>query len=41
MKKDYKEPTITSEQIKVGVFGQYGHTGPISFLIPLLGICCH
>jgi hypothetical protein len=42
MKKEYKEPTITSEEIKVGVFGKYGCTnGPIAFINPLFNICCN
>jgi hypothetical protein len=42
MKKEYKEPTITSEEIKVGVFGKYGCTsGPIAFINPLFHICCN
>jgi hypothetical protein len=40
MKKDYKEPTITSEEIKVGVFGRYGSSGPIAIIAPLFHICC-
>jgi hypothetical protein len=43
MKKAYHVPTVTSEQIKVGVFGCYGSdaSGPIGILFPVFGICCH
>jgi hypothetical protein len=47
-KKQYKAPEVRSEQIAIGVFGDYGTTGdggnnhvsPLNFWNPLFRICC-
>jgi len=42
MKKGYHAPTITTEEIKVGVFGKYGSSsGPLAIINPLFGWCCN
>ncbi len=47
-KKQYKAPEVRSEQIAIGVFGDYGTTdddgsnpcSPLNFWNPLFRICC-
>ncbi len=38
-KEKYNKPEIRSEELEIGVYGQYGG-GPIQQLQPFFGLCC-
>ena len=41
-RKVYRTPTVSSENLQVGVFGSYGgQTPPVQVLEPYFGLCCY
>lgn len=47
-KKEYKAPSVRTEKVTIGVFGDYGAGGddggtnnsPVQFLAPFFRLCC-